>query len=97
MWLITVESFEWGTLQGRVVTGVIPQLGLRQPFLPFLRGLINCTTKKHLQTLVHSFTLAICLRMVCCACGQSNAHEFEKLLPKMCSEDLVPVRHNGFG
>jgi hypothetical protein len=56
---------------------IIIELGHRDPQLPFLRGIMHTTPQVHLQTLIHSLSLSISLRVVISAGDQSYFSEPE--------------------
>jgi hypothetical protein len=74
-----------------MIARVVPELSERKKTPPLLRGIMDCTAKEHLKTLVHPLTLTVCLRMVSGREFQLGAQMLEQLLPEMACENAVPV------
>jgi hypothetical protein len=74
-----------------MIGGVVPPFSCRKPLCPFLRFLKCHASQVLLQTLIHTFSLAIRLRVVSCAEIEFHLQSREYFLPNLGSENPISV------
>ncbi len=74
--------------------GIHSKLRLCQTFTPTLLLYWTMTTQNLLYSTMHTFSQAICLRMVSSRQSQSTINQLTQRLPKLRQKSNIPIRNN---
>ena len=91
---ISIQDLKYSKLERGMKIGIKPKFSKRLPFHP-RSWFISCKNPQvMLKTSIHDLSLAIYLREIGWIHGQLNALKLHQLLPKIRSENRVPVIEN---
>jgi len=91
---MTIKDFKRSLAERRMIRSVVPEFSKWDPILPFSRTPMNKASKICLQTLINTYSLTVCLRVVGCTKFQMSTRKPEEFLPKVAGENSVTVRND---